>query len=267
MELDSERGRRSFAYGPGSLEPLLQEERGEVLAYVTDQVGVPRELVDGAGRVAWAGAFTAFGKVVEEQTDEARGWRVESPFRLLGQVYDEESGLSWTRFRCFDAETGRWLSADPLGLEAGDETFGFDGAPTTIVDALGLTKARRATSTLSEASEPPNPAPHELVPSLRPENAKWDSAFLPGEIPKEYQPHVYDILMDVQASRRGDAAASARLASRNQHALTGDWKDWTSVDIAGRSNPDRLLWRTDPSHGKMGIKFRIENTHTRRCRQ
>jgi YD repeat-containing protein len=55
MDLDSERGRRSFAYRPGELEPLLQEERGEVLAYVTDQVGVPRELVDGAGRVAWAG--------------------------------------------------------------------------------------------------------------------------------------------------------------------------------------------------------------------
>lgn len=63
---------------------------------------------------------------------------MESPFRLLGQVYDEESGLSWTRFRCFDAETGRWLSADPLGLEGGLEAFGFDGPPTTIVDPLGL---------------------------------------------------------------------------------------------------------------------------------
>jgi hypothetical protein len=40
-----------FVHGPGSLEPLLQEERGEVFAYVTDQVGVPRELVDGAGGV------------------------------------------------------------------------------------------------------------------------------------------------------------------------------------------------------------------------
>jgi uncharacterized protein RhaS with RHS repeats len=53
-------------------------------------------------------------------------------------VYDEESGLSWTRFRCFDAETGRWLSADPLGLAAGPETFGFDGNPLLVVDPLGL---------------------------------------------------------------------------------------------------------------------------------
>jgi uncharacterized protein RhaS with RHS repeats len=49
-----------------------------------------------------------------------------------GNVYDEESGLRWTRFRCFDAETGRWQSAGPLGLMGGVETFGFDGAPTTI---------------------------------------------------------------------------------------------------------------------------------------
>jgi RHS repeat-associated protein len=64
---------------------------------------------------------------------------VESPFRLLGQVYDEESGLSWTRFRCFDAETGRWLSADPLGIQGGIDVFAFNGAPTFLVDSLGLT--------------------------------------------------------------------------------------------------------------------------------
>jgi RHS repeat-associated protein len=124
--------------GLGSLETLLQEERCEVFAYVTDQVGVPRELIDGSGRVAWAGAFTAFGRLVEAEPDGGQGWRVESPFRLLGQVYDEESGLSWTRFRCFDAEMGRWLSADPMGLAGGLETFGFDGSPAQIVDPLGL---------------------------------------------------------------------------------------------------------------------------------
>jgi RHS repeat-associated protein len=88
--------------------------------------------------VAWAGAFTAFGQLVEEQRGEARALRVESPFRLLGQVYDEESGLSWTRFRCFDAETGRWLSADPLGLAGGQNLFGWNKSPLRYVDPLGL---------------------------------------------------------------------------------------------------------------------------------
>ncbi len=33
---------------------------------------------------------------------------VESPFRLLGQYADDETGLCYTRFRYFDAEAGRW---------------------------------------------------------------------------------------------------------------------------------------------------------------
>jgi RHS repeat-associated protein len=159
---------------------LLHEERGEVFAYVTDQVGVPRELVDGAGRVAWAGAFTAFGQLVEERRDEARAWRVESPFRLLGQVYDEESGLSWTRFRCFDAETGRWLSADPIGLKGGLDTLGFNGSPTDVIDPLGLAFARvysldDARSMLGASEGRPSPV------SGQPGHAQERHAAMPNE--------------------------------------------------------------------------------------
>jgi len=63
---------------------------------------------------------------------------IESPFRLLGQIADEDAEIGWTRFRCFDAETGRWLSPDPLGLDAGTNLFGFDGPPVRLVDPLGL---------------------------------------------------------------------------------------------------------------------------------
>ena len=63
---------------------------------------------------------------------------VSSPFRLLGQYLDEETGLSGTRYRWFDADVGRWLSPDPLGIEGGWELFGFDGCPTVDVDPLGL---------------------------------------------------------------------------------------------------------------------------------
>jgi RHS repeat-associated protein len=82
---------------------------------------------------------------------------VASPFRLLGQVWDEESGLSWTRFRCFDAATGRWLSADPLELAGGSDTFGFDATPVNAVDALGLaaegaTTGKPGSATFSQES-------------------------------------------------------------------------------------------------------------------
>jgi RHS repeat-associated protein len=142
QEVSNDAGVRSFVHRPGTFEPILQEERGEVFLYLNDQVGVPRELIDSGGRVAWSGRYDPWGRIEEEYVDPNRahgGKRVSSPFRLLGQVYDEETGLSWTRHRVFDAETGRWLSPDPLGIAAGPNLFAFDGAPTVEVDPFGLT--------------------------------------------------------------------------------------------------------------------------------
>jgi RHS repeat-associated protein len=143
-DLDSDREARArcFVHEPGTLAPLLQEERGEVFAVVNDHLGTPKELIDEAGLVAWSAAHSAWGRVIETRADAlselARGRRVESPFRLLGQVADEETRLCWTRFRCFDPEVGRWCSPDPLGIAGGGNLFAFDGSPTCEVDALGL---------------------------------------------------------------------------------------------------------------------------------
>jgi RHS repeat-associated protein len=141
-DIDSEHGARTFVHGPGTLVPLLQKERGEVLVVLTDHLGTARELIDLAGRVVWSAAYSAWGKVVEDHSaapgDGGRRRKIESPFRLLGHYADEETGLSGTRYRWFDAEIGRWLTPDPLGIEGGWELFGFDGCPTGDVDPLGL---------------------------------------------------------------------------------------------------------------------------------
>jgi RHS repeat-associated protein len=84
---------------------------------------------------------------------------VQSPFRLLGQVADEDAELGWTRFRCFDAETGKWLSPDPLGLNGGFNLFGFGPSPSSDVDPLGLAFYRGAKSD----TEPTfSPRPNEV---------------------------------------------------------------------------------------------------------
>jgi RHS repeat-associated protein len=109
----------------------------EVFAYVNDHLGTPRELVDERGRVAWAACHTAFGALAQVSRDPAAR-QVESPFRLLGQYADEESGLAYTKFRYFDPATGRWCSPDPLGIDAGPNLLGWSGSPTWAVDPLGL---------------------------------------------------------------------------------------------------------------------------------
>jgi RHS repeat-associated protein len=119
---------------------MLQAEQGEVFAVVCDHLGMPKELLGQDGRVAWAATHSAWGRVVDVAREKGEGSArpVESPFRLLGQYHDEETGLCCTRFRYFDAVIGRWLSPDPLGIVGGKNLLAFDGAPTVEVDPLGL---------------------------------------------------------------------------------------------------------------------------------
>ena len=157
-ELDPMRGARFFVHEPGTVVPMLQQEQGEVFTYVNDHLGMPKELVDQDGRVAWAAAHSAWGKVVETWRDPKAKRAVETPFRLLGQYLDDETGLCYTRFRYFDPAVGRWLSQDPLGFAGGRNLFAFGGSPTFSVDPLGLTSTPPYVFRGTTAGYPGNPS-------------------------------------------------------------------------------------------------------------
>jgi uncharacterized protein RhaS with RHS repeats len=118
-------------------------------------------------------------------------------------VYDEESGLSWTRFRCFDAETGRWLSADPLGLDGGRDAFGFDGSPANVIDLLGL---------MSEVGDPHSRNKEVVADSIlaKPEVLWGKSA---DEIATAFKKAGFDA--KVRQSTRGSARAQIVEVSRH----------------------------------------------------
>jgi RHS repeat-associated protein len=152
---------RVFVHEPGTFVPMLQLEgqSRELFVYVCDHLGMPKELVDTKGRLAWAATHSAWGRVLETWRESGTRLGVESPFRLLGQYEDAETGLCHTRYRYFDAETGRWCSPDPLGIVGGRNLLGFDGAPSVEVDPWGLCpqkgsrnpRVRRAAETGQEA--------------------------------------------------------------------------------------------------------------------
>jgi RHS repeat-associated protein len=142
-DLDDQRGPRVFVHEPGTFLPVLQQQDGEVFLSVNDHLGMPKDLVSADGLVAWSAQHSAYGKVVAVDADDAAKARYgeggpSSPFRLLGQVADEDAEICWTRFRCFDAESGRWLTPDPIGIVGGPNLSGFDGPPTRNVDPQGL---------------------------------------------------------------------------------------------------------------------------------
>jgi len=134
MEIQGDGRRRAFVQHAASLLPLLQVEEGHSYLYVTDPLGVPRELVRDDGTLAWSGVQTPYGERLREEGEAD----VAPPFRLHGHVYDEDLGLCSTLHRWFDPAVGRFLTPDPLGIAGGENVFAFNGSPTTHVDPLGL---------------------------------------------------------------------------------------------------------------------------------
>jgi RHS repeat-associated protein len=174
MQLDSADGPRTFVHAPGTFVPLLQQERGEVFTYVVDQVGTPKELLTRDGRVAWSAAHGAWGDVVAEHADAREvarpGGTVRSPFRLLGQIADEELGLTFTLYRMFDPVTARWVTPDPLGITGGANLNAFDRSPTLAVDPLGLA------GTEVNSHNHPMPGKASELPTIKPGTKEWDDA-------------------------------------------------------------------------------------------
>jgi RHS repeat-associated protein len=83
--------------------------------------------------VLWAASYTVWGAVAH--LDVAG---VDQPLRLQGQYADPETGLHYNRHRYYAPELGQFISADPLRLIAGPNTYRF--APNALgwIDPLGL---------------------------------------------------------------------------------------------------------------------------------
>ena len=47
------------------------------------------------------------------------------PFRLQNQYFDEETGLHYNLMRYYEAETGRFINQDPIGLLGGSNLYRF----------------------------------------------------------------------------------------------------------------------------------------------
>lgn len=114
-------------------EPQTIAVNGQTYFYHNDHLGTPQTVTDAAGTVVWAADMGAFGGMnITTQT-------IVSNLRFPGQYYDQESGLSYNWHRYYDAVTGRYVEADPIGLEGGINRWGYVyDLPTNMVDSWGL---------------------------------------------------------------------------------------------------------------------------------
>lgn len=124
-----------YVHGPGLDRPLAMEQGPQSLYYLTDSLGSTTELVDASGAITQQIAYDSFGNVLRQTRDDIR-----QPYYFTGREYDSGINLYYMRYRFYDSQVGRFISADPLGIASQTTNFYTYGGnnPTRFTDAFGL---------------------------------------------------------------------------------------------------------------------------------
>ncbi len=108
-----------------------------------DNQGTIRDAAEWSnGQAFWVehAVYNAFGEIVDLIGSDS-----PPTFTYTGREYDTDAELYYYRARWYDANTGQFISEDPLGYAAGDQNlYRYVGnSPTNATDPSGLKKKKR----------------------------------------------------------------------------------------------------------------------------
>jgi RHS repeat-associated protein len=117
--------------------------------YHHDHLNTPIQATDKQGKVVWAAQYSAFGQVtITTPTPTGENPVIESSLRFPGQIEDQETGLYYNWRRYYDPEIGRYVTADPIGLDGGMNLYSYVGGdPVNRMDPFGLKCVSRGGTT------------------------------------------------------------------------------------------------------------------------
>jgi RHS repeat-associated protein len=106
---------------------------GSVYYVHPDRTGNPALVTDGSMSNVWSANYNPYGVL------DTGGGSITQNAVFPGQYLDAESGLYQNGFRTYKPEWGRYLEADPIGLDGGMNPYLYAGAnPGAFVDLEGL---------------------------------------------------------------------------------------------------------------------------------
>jgi RHS repeat-associated protein len=124
-----------FVYGTSTATPDYMVKDTKTYRIVSDERGSPRLVVNSeTGEIAEELDYDSYGRITR---DTNPGFQ---PFGFAGGLYDSDTGLTHFGARDYDAETGRFISQDPLDFSGGDTNlYAYAwGDPVNVVDPEGL---------------------------------------------------------------------------------------------------------------------------------
>ena len=125
---------KEYIHALGNRFAMVDVAADKVYYYLNDHLGTPVKITDESNVIVWEGTYQPFGLA-----EVSPGAQVENNFRFAGQYFDSETGLHYNYFRYYDPNLGRYLRADPIGLEGGLNIYGYANAnPIKFIDYFGL---------------------------------------------------------------------------------------------------------------------------------
>jgi RHS repeat-associated protein len=121
----------TYLNGLGIDNKIRQTVNGQAQYFLSDHLGSTTALTDATGAVIASTNYDSFGNATNAS--------FPTRYQYTGREFDSLTGLQFSRARWYDANLGRFISEDPIGLAGGIDLFAYvNNNPVNLTDPQGL---------------------------------------------------------------------------------------------------------------------------------